>query len=138
MKKEPCIKFGIRIRPKISEKPADSRNNSPPYAMLFTAKVNQSDMSDAGPHAPPSPLAGEGWGGGCLFDSADQIPPSRLARKARKPTSPTRGEVSGASSPSCAKALRPGGREISPIPGSWRADSHEHRPDWPGTPSRRR
>ncbi len=52
MKKEPCIKFGIRIRPKISEKPADSRNNSPPYAMLFTPKVSQSDMSDAsGQHA---------------------------------------------------------------------------------------
>src|ERR1700688_1627717 len=54
MKKEPCIRFGIRIRPKISEKPADSRNKSPPSAMLFTAKVNQSDMSDARQHAHPS------------------------------------------------------------------------------------
>src|ERR1700693_5742400 len=92
MKKEPCIRFGIRIRPKISENPADSRNKSPPSAMLFTANVSQSDMSDARPHAPPSPSrtrvfpssanyrwsksetsdldVGEGWGGGS-FDSAD-------------------------------------------------------------------
>src|SRR5439155_26486652 len=40
---------------------------------------------------------GEGWGGGCLFDAADRIPPSRLARTAREPTSPSRGEVTGAS-----------------------------------------
>src|SRR5260370_19526560 len=70
------------------------------------------------PHSAPSPLVGEGWGGGCLFDSADLIPPSRLAhaksdvsdlanvhaeigncrfRMARDPASPTRGEVTGAS-----------------------------------------
>ena len=31
----------MRISPKISEKPADSRNKRPPRAMLFTAKVSQ-------------------------------------------------------------------------------------------------
>src|SRR5437763_466223 len=39
-------------------------------------------------------------GRGCLFDSADPVPPSRLARYARGPTSPTRphkGELAGAS-----------------------------------------
>src|ERR1700680_3183871 len=41
MKKEPCIRFGMRISPKISEKPADSRNSRPPSAMLFTARVSQ-------------------------------------------------------------------------------------------------
>jgi hypothetical protein len=35
--------------------------------------------------------------GGCLFDSAELIPPSRLARIVREPTSPIRGEVTGAS-----------------------------------------
>ncbi len=39
MKNEPCIRFGMRINPKISEKPADSRNRSPPNAMLLTASV---------------------------------------------------------------------------------------------------
>ena len=40
MKKEPCIRLGMRIRPKISEKPEESRNSKPPSAMLFTAKVS--------------------------------------------------------------------------------------------------
>src|SRR5262245_60815354 len=37
MNSEPCVRFGMRISPKISEKPADSRNSSPPKAMLFAA-----------------------------------------------------------------------------------------------------
>ena len=41
MKKAPCIRLGMRISPKISEKPEDSRNSRPPSAMLFTAKVSQ-------------------------------------------------------------------------------------------------
>src|SRR5262249_57778561 len=45
--------------------------------------------------APPSPLAGEGWGGGYLFAYARAAPPSRFARIARETTSPTRGEVTG-------------------------------------------
>ena len=40
MKNEPCIRLGMRIRPKISEKPDDSRNSRPPSAMLFTANVS--------------------------------------------------------------------------------------------------
>ena len=54
-------------------------------------------MAPGGPQSSPSPLVGEGWGGGYLFDSADSAPPSRLARYACEPTSPTRGEVTGAS-----------------------------------------
>ncbi len=61
------------------------------------------------PHSPPSPLEGEGWGGGYLFDSAEQIPPSRLARAAREPTSPSRGEVTGANGPPNAIASPPVG-----------------------------
>src|SRR6266700_4411796 len=132
MKNEPCIRFGIRIRPKISENPADSRNSNPPYAMLFTARVNQTDMCDAGRHIPPSPLVGEGWGGGCLFDSADSCTPLPTRASPREPTSPTRGEVTRARSPSCEIALP------AIIPGSWLADSHVHTPDLPGTPSPRR
>src|SRR5713226_4918456 len=97
MKKEPCIRFGIRIRPKISENPADSRNSSPPYAMLFTAKVSQSDMSDAGQHAPPSP---EGPGplglSGLSHKQREQIPSPREAA----------GRVAGCEAPS-----RVGGRD---------------------------
>src|SRR2546422_952399 len=41
MKNEPCVRLGIRISPKISEKPADSRNSRPPSVMLLTASTNQ-------------------------------------------------------------------------------------------------
>src|SRR5215471_18508018 len=37
MNSEPCVRFGMRISPKISEKPAESRNSRPPKAMLFAA-----------------------------------------------------------------------------------------------------
>ena len=50
-----------------------------------------SHIAPSGPQSSPSPLVGEGWGGGYLFDSADSTPPSRLARYACEPTSPTRG-----------------------------------------------
>src|SRR5215475_4769294 len=40
MKNDPCIRLGMRIRPKMSEKPAESRNSKPPRAMLFTARVS--------------------------------------------------------------------------------------------------
>jgi hypothetical protein len=33
--------LGIRINPKINEKPADNRNSRPPNATLFTARVSQ-------------------------------------------------------------------------------------------------
>src|SRR6267142_6170473 len=47
MKNEPCVRFGIRISPKISENPADSRNNSPPSVMLLTASTNQRAIAPA-------------------------------------------------------------------------------------------
>src|SRR5258708_1179838 len=37
MNSEPCARFGMRMSPKISEKPAESRNSRPPNAMLFAA-----------------------------------------------------------------------------------------------------
>jgi hypothetical protein len=40
MKNEPCIRLGMRISPKISEKPDDKRKRRPPSAMLLTAKVS--------------------------------------------------------------------------------------------------
>ena len=39
MKKAPCIRLGMRISPKISEKPADSRNSRPPSAKLLIARM---------------------------------------------------------------------------------------------------
>ena len=41
MNSEPCVRFGMRISPKISEKPADSRNSRPPKVMLLTASTSQ-------------------------------------------------------------------------------------------------
>ena len=40
MKNEPCVRFGIFMSPKISEKPDDSRKRRPPSVMLFTASTN--------------------------------------------------------------------------------------------------
>src|SRR5262245_38024838 len=41
MNNEPCVRFGIRISPKISEKPAESRKSRPPSVTLLTASTNQ-------------------------------------------------------------------------------------------------
>ena len=45
MNSEPCVKFGIRISPKIREKPADSRNSKPPKVTLLTVSTSQKLMS---------------------------------------------------------------------------------------------
>src|SRR5919206_2450618 len=37
----PCVRLAIRIRPKISEKPAARRNSSPPSARLFSVWIAQ-------------------------------------------------------------------------------------------------
>ena len=44
MNSEPCVRFGIRISPKISEKPADSRNSRPPKVTLLTVSTSQKFM----------------------------------------------------------------------------------------------
>src|SRR5208282_6538889 len=36
---EPCVRFGMRIRPKISENPADNRNSRPPNVTLLMASI---------------------------------------------------------------------------------------------------
>src|SRR5215467_5574845 len=41
MNREPCVRFGIFISPKISEKPADNRNSSPPKAILLPASSSE-------------------------------------------------------------------------------------------------
>src|SRR5579864_3193277 len=41
MKKDPWVRFGIRMSPKISENPADSRKSSPPNVTLLTASTSQ-------------------------------------------------------------------------------------------------
>ena len=55
MNSEPCVRFGMRINPKISEKPADSRNNRPPNVMLLTVSSSQKFMSAVFPNSDPSP-----------------------------------------------------------------------------------
>src|SRR5580693_7514851 len=42
---EPCVRFGIRISPKIRENPADSRNNRPPNVTLLTVSSSQNVIS---------------------------------------------------------------------------------------------
>ena len=46
MKNEPCVRFGIRMSPKMSEKPADSRNSRPPSVTLLTASTSQRLMAE--------------------------------------------------------------------------------------------
>ena len=45
MNSEPCVKFGMRISPKIREKPDESRNNRPPSVMLLTASTSMRFMA---------------------------------------------------------------------------------------------
>src|SRR5262249_18431927 len=45
MKNEPCVRLGIFMRPKMSEKPADRRNSKPPSVMLFTASTSHKFIS---------------------------------------------------------------------------------------------
>src|SRR5229473_6141437 len=75
---DPRIRMSVCIRSSVTDEP--------PAWQYYPAQ----------PRSAPSPLVGEGWGGGCL-ELRTLLPPSRLARFAREPTSPTRGEVSGAS-----------------------------------------
>ena len=49
MNSEPCVRFGIRISPKISEKPADNRNSSPPKVTLLTVSTSQKFMAEVFP-----------------------------------------------------------------------------------------
>ncbi len=51
MNSEPCVRFGMRISPKISEKPADNRNSNPPNVMLLTANTSHNVMTEV-PLAP--------------------------------------------------------------------------------------
>src|SRR5215467_8201434 len=46
---EPCVRFGIRISPKIRENPADSRNNRPPNVTLLTVSSSQNVITAALP-----------------------------------------------------------------------------------------
>ena len=44
MNSEPCVRFAIRISPKISENPAARRKSSPPKARLFKVWMIQNCM----------------------------------------------------------------------------------------------
>jgi hypothetical protein len=48
---EPCVRLGMRISPKISEKPADKRNNRPPKVTLLTVSSSQNVICGAFPFA---------------------------------------------------------------------------------------
>src|SRR5215510_10993782 len=63
MKKDPWVRLGMRMRPKIREKPAERRKSRPPRVMLLTASTNQRFMGGAprssrgAPRWPPCLLA---------------------------------------------------------------------------------
>src|ERR1700730_16636190 len=46
---EPCVRLGMRISPKISENPAESRNNRPPNVTLLTVSSSQNVITAALP-----------------------------------------------------------------------------------------
>ena len=48
---EPCVRLGIRINPKISEKPAESRNKRPPNVTLLTVSSSQKLICAAFPNS---------------------------------------------------------------------------------------
>src|SRR5258705_11816513 len=52
MKNAPCARFGMRIRPKIREKPEDSMNSRPPKATLFSVWMIQNCHCIDGPLFP--------------------------------------------------------------------------------------
>src|SRR6516165_10132305 len=58
MKKAPCARLGMRIRPKISEKPDDNRNSRPPKATLFSVWMIQNCHCIDGPLPPEGTV---GW-----------------------------------------------------------------------------
>src|SRR5947209_2751831 len=58
MKNDPCVRFGIFMRPKMSEKPADSRKSRPPSVMLLMASTSQRLMFGRG----PGPVSALQWG----------------------------------------------------------------------------
>src|SRR5215831_1097595 len=94
MNSEPCVRLGIRISPKIREKPADSRNSRPPNVTLLTVSSTQKVIAAAPLSRFPSPRAkrgGEGLGVGGAFYLIDWSPlrarpPTRLASLATLPT----------------------------------------------------
>src|SRR4051794_8242515 len=76
MNSEPCVRFGIRISPKISEKPADRRNSRPPNVTLLTVSTSQKFI------AAGVPACGRGERGHCIHvHSALVLVPLWLERR---------------------------------------------------------
>src|SRR5437868_7595259 len=68
MNSEPCVRFGIRISPKISEKPADRRNSRPPNVTLLTVSTSQKFI------AAGVPACGRGERGHCVHSALVLVP----------------------------------------------------------------
>src|SRR5258705_13812743 len=99
MKNEPWVRFGILMSPKISEKPADSRNSRPPSVMLLTASSShrltlgglrsafhrRGDAPIHPPlpapppllHPPPRPIGKGVYRGGGVAGAPPRAPPRR-------------------------------------------------------------
>src|SRR5689334_20910220 len=104
MNSEPCVRFGIRISPKIRENPADNRNKSPPSVMLLIARMRvwfiaagRRLVAVAISRLPPPREAertgGEGSGVGGV--RSELRPPTPLASLATPPTARKRAREEG-------------------------------------------
>src|SRR6185312_9204375 len=81
MNNEPCVRLGIRISPKISEKPAESRNSRPPNVMLLTVSRIQKFIvvsRAAYPNRPRAPCGARGFIAGSGFDRREVARIDRL------------------------------------------------------------
>src|SRR5215510_3407092 len=115
MKKEPCIRLGMRIRPKIREKPDDNRNKRPPKARLLVARM-----------AACANVI-------CVMNGLSPDPRNATTldnHHARNPGSIQQ-------DPGLAD-LQHNRRTVAAIPNTSPADSRAHRPAPPGTASRHR
>src|SRR6266545_6452546 len=91
MKKAPCARLGMRISPKISEKPDDNRNKRPPKATLFSVWMIQNChcifrllLGEASP-AHHAVIAG--------LDTASRACPTCAAYKSGSRASPSSGAI---------------------------------------------
>src|SRR5262249_60241541 len=83
MKNEPWVRFGIFIRPKISEKPAERRNSRPPSVMLLIASTTHKFMrhDPSGGFAAAIPSGGRPGGARRAHWARLCVAPSRAKRR---------------------------------------------------------
>src|SRR5882672_9320146 len=90
MKNAPCARLGIRIRPKISEKPDDNRNSRPPKATLFSVWMIQNCHCIDGSLSPGECLFSQAWRFFLLLQLRKEVGEGAEASPARASLAPSR------------------------------------------------